>query len=70
MTMDTNHSIKALEGYDSGVYLDWLEAVGDVMMGGSPLAKGTVEGIGGLILALSAAAKELQERELAERKGG
>ena len=68
--MDTNHPIKALDGYDSSVYLAWLEAVGDVMMGGHPLAKNTVVNIGGMILALSAVAQELQERELAERKGG
>lgn len=57
-------SIKAFENYDSSVFLSWLEAVGDIMMGGGdPSSKESVANLGGMIYALSMAAQELQERE-------
>ncbi|RRN80376.1 hypothetical protein EIM50_00550 [Pseudoxanthomonas sp. SGD-10] len=58
-------AIEAFAGYESGVFLSWMEAVGDVMLnGGEASSSATAQDLGGLFMALSRAAKELQEREL------
>lgn len=58
-------AIEAFAGYESGVFLSWMEAVGDVMLnGGEVSSPATAQDLGGLFMALSRAAKELQQREL------
>lgn len=62
--MDTNQPIKAFEGYDSSVFLSWLETVGDIMLNNGQCPQESMAHLGGMMLALSAAAQELHEREL------
>jgi len=59
-------ALEAFTAYDSGVFLDWMEAIGDMMLSGSKpenLGPSTVASIGGLMYALTRAAQELGERE-------
>src|SRR5690606_37795757 len=59
-----NPAIQAFAGYDASVFISWLGSIGDVMLNkGEPPAE-TAADLGGLILALSEAARELQEREM------
>lgn len=58
-------AIRAFTHYDSSVFLGWLEAVGDMMLNnGECTSREAQRHLGGMILALSMAASELQEREL------
>jgi hypothetical protein len=58
-------AIEAFAGYESSVFLGWIEAVGDVMLNRGEVADSvTAQNLGGLLLALSRAANELQQREL------
>lgn len=64
-----NEAIHAFSHYESGVFLSWMEAVGDVMLnGGEVSSPARAQDLGGLFMALSRAAKELQQRELEQAR--
>lgn|GEM_PF-2520487 len=67
--MDTNQPIKAFEGFDSSVFLSWLEGLGDIMANSGNCPRESIANMGGMVMALSRAARELQARELAEVGG-
>lgn len=56
---------KAFASYDSSIYLAWLGAIGGVMMNsGSEMLPGRdAANLGGLILALTEAAQEVDEQD-------
>lgn len=54
--------LKAFEGYDQSVFMEWLEGLADLMQaGGDPglMAKNTPQVVGGLMYALVQAADQL-----------
>lgn len=64
-TLDDKVGPKAFASYDSSVYLAWLGAIGGVMMNaGSEMLPGRdTSNLGGLILALTEAAQEVDEND-------
>lgn len=70
-TESVTTGLKAFEGYDSSIYMSWLSAMSDMLMAdgdASVMAPHTLANYGGLMFAVTEAAKELQERERNEAK--
>ena len=70
-TEEIAQALQAFEGFDQGVFLEWLEGLSDMIHSrGDPamMAKGTVGIVGGLMYALVQAATELGDRERKEAK--
>ncbi len=66
-----NQALDAFDGYDQSVFLQWLEALTDLVHSqGQPglMDEGTMPIVGGLMYSLVQAAKELGEREAEERR--
>ena len=66
---DTTQGLKAFDGYDQSVFMEWLEGLTDMMhSGGDPGAmdKRTSRNVAGLMYALVKAANELGGRERAQ----
>lgn len=63
--------LKAFEGWDSSIFMGWLNAMSDMMMtraDGALMAQETLSNYGGLMLQLGAALEELHDRERADIK--
>ena len=61
---------KAFAGWDSSIYLHWLNAMSDMMLskgGPAQMASETLSGYGGLMHQLGLAVEELAAQERAER---
>ena len=70
-TETVTQSLKAFDGWDSTIFMGWLNAMSDMMMTGGDgglMDNETLKNYGGLMLQLGAAVEELHDRERATLK--
>ena len=68
-TESVTTGLKAFEGFDSSIYMSWISAMSDMLLSNgdaSVMDEHTLANYGGLMFAVTEAAKEVQDRERAE----